>query len=125
MSVTWAYIYEHPGADPLADRFILDRGDQRTLLVPVAGAAQAPAVAVDLVAEGVQLIELCGGFPLAAAARVAEAVRGRVPVGHVTFAVDSAPGAAAYSAAFDDRAEPAAADHEVTATTGDTDRSVV
>jgi hypothetical protein len=125
MSVTWAYIYEHPGADPLADRFILDRSDQRTLLVPVADAARAPAVAVDLVAEGVQLIELCGGFPLAAAARVAEAVRGRVPVGHVTFAVDSIPSAAAYSAAFDDRAERAAAVHEVTATTGDTDRSGV
>ncbi len=123
MSVTWAYIFEHPGADPLTDRFIIDRSDQRTLLVPVTDAAQAPAVAVDLVTEGVQLIELCGGFPLADAARVAEAVRGRVPVGHVTFAVDSAPGAAAYSAAFDARAEPAAADHVVTATTGDTDGS--
>jgi hypothetical protein len=123
LSVTWAYIYEHPGADPLTDRFILDRGDQRTLLVPVAGAARAAAVAVELVAEGVQLIELCGGFPLAAAARVSEAVRGRVPVGHVTFAVDSTPGAAAYSASFDDRAERPATNHEVTATTGDTDGS--
>ena len=103
MSVTWAYVYEHPGADPRADRFTLDRDGQRTLLVPVSDAAQAPAVAVDLVAEGVQLIELCGGFPLAAAARVAEAVDGRVPVGHVTFAVDSAPGVAAYGAAFDNR----------------------
>ena len=126
MSTTWAYIYEHPDTDPLADRFIIDRSDQRTLLVPVADAARAPAVAVDLVAEGVQLIELCGGFPLAAAARVAEAVQGRVPIGHVTFAVDSTPGAAAYSAAFDDdRAERAAAIHEVTATTGGTDQSGV
>jgi uncharacterized protein DUF6506 len=123
LSVTWAYVYEHPGADPLADRFVLDRRDQRTLLVPVPDAARAPAVAVGLVAEGVQLIELCGGFPLAAAARVAEAVRGRVPVGHVTFAVDSVPGAAAYGAAFDGRAELAAAVPEVTATTGGTDRS--
>jgi hypothetical protein len=47
----------------------------------------------------VQLIELCGGFPLAAAARVAEAVAGRVPVGHVTFAADALAGAAAYAEA--------------------------
>ena len=99
MSVTWAYVYEHPGTDAVADRFVIDRNGQRTLLVPVADAAHAPAVAVDLVAEGVQLIELCGGFPLAAAARVAEAVGERVPVGHVTFAVDSVPGAAAYGSA--------------------------
>src|SRR6185312_3627469 len=95
---TWAYLYEHPGTDPRADRHVLDRAGQRTLLVPVPDAAAAPAVAVELVAEGVGLIELCGGFPLAAAARVAEAVGGRVPVGHVVFAVDAVAGAAAYAA---------------------------
>ncbi|WP_448608713.1 DUF6506 family protein [Geodermatophilus sp. URMC 60] len=102
MTVTWAYVYEHPGADPVSDRFVIDRHGQRTLLVPVAAADDAPAVALDLVAEGVQLIELCGGFTLVAAARVTEAVGGRVPVGHVTFTVDATAGAAAYSAAFDD-----------------------
>jgi hypothetical protein len=100
MTATWAYIYEQPEADPLADRHVIDRGGQRTMLVPVPDAAQAPAVALELIAEGAQLIELCGGFPLTAAARVVEAVAGRVPVGHVTFAVDSTTGAAAYSAAF-------------------------
>ena len=99
MTTTWAYIYEHPGADPVADRNELDRGGQRTLLVPVPDAAAAPAVARQLVAEGVQLVELCGGFTAVAAARVVEAVGGRVPVGQVMFAVDSVPGAAAYGAA--------------------------
>lgn len=101
MTVSWAYIYEHPGADPVADRFVLDRGGQRTLLVPVPTAASAPDTARALVDEGVGLIELCGGFALADAARVAEAVGDRVPVGHVTFAIDAIPGAAAYSAAFE------------------------
>lgn len=100
--VAWAYLYEHPGADPVADRHVLDREGQRTLLVPVARAAQAPGVAVSLVEEDrVGLIELCGGFPLVDAARVVEVVAGRVPVGHVTFAVDSVPAAAAYNAAFE------------------------
>ena len=102
MTATWAYIYEQPEADPLADRHVIDRGGQRTILVPVPDAAQAPGMALELIAEGVQLIELCGGFTLPAAARVVEAVDGRVPVGHVTFAVDSTTGAAAYSAAFRD-----------------------
>jgi hypothetical protein len=94
----WAYIYEHPGTDPALDRVVVDRGGQRTLLVPVPDPSAAPAVAVALVDEGATLIELCGGFSLRDAARVAEAVGGRAPVGHVTFAVDSVGGAAAYAA---------------------------
>lgn len=51
--------------------------------------------------DDVRLIELCGGFTLADAAKVAAAVGKEVPVGHVTFAVDSVPGTAAYAAAFE------------------------
>ena len=99
---TWAYIYEHPAADPAVDRTVLDGGGQRSIMVPVADAADAPEVARRLVDDdGVALIELCGGFPLAAAAAVADAVGGLVPVGHVTFAVDAVSGAAAYGAAFE------------------------
>lgn len=93
----WAYIYEHPGADPWGDRFELVRGGQRSIMVPVPDAALAPLVAQRLVAEdGATLVELCGGFPLTAAARVVEAVGPRVAVGHVTFAVESIPAAAGY-----------------------------
>ena len=102
MTTTWAYIYEHPGADPQTDRSALERGGQRSLMVPVADPSDAPDVARRLVEEdGVTLIELCGGFPLAAAARVADAVGHLVPVGHVTFAVDSVGAAAAYGASFE------------------------
>ncbi|PZG16542.1 hypothetical protein C1I95_17265 [Micromonospora craterilacus] len=101
MTLSWAYIYEHPGSDPVDDRVVLDRDGQRTYLVPVPDPSMAPAVAADLVAEGVALIELCGGFALTAAARVVEAVGGRVPVGHVTFAVDSVRGATQYGELFE------------------------
>ncbi|MGH3682790.1 MAG: DUF6506 family protein [Natronosporangium sp.] len=89
------------GADPVADRFMIDRDGQRTTLVPVPDEAVAAQVAVELVNEGVELIELCGGFPISAAARVAEAVGGRVPVGWVTFGVESVTGVAAYKARFE------------------------
>lgn len=102
MTISWAYIFEHPGTDPVADRMVIDRNGQRTFLVPVPSPADAPRVAQRLIAEDdVTLIELCGGFALADAARVAEALGGKVPVGHVAFAVDSVPAAAAYNAAFE------------------------
>jgi hypothetical protein len=104
---SWAYIYGQPGADPVADRFVLDRGGQRTILVPVPEEGSAAKVAVQLVeADGVELIELCGGFTLADAAKVAEAVAGRVPVGHVSFASESITGAAAYQTKFEDDTSP-------------------
>ncbi|MDG4785183.1 DUF6506 family protein [Micromonospora sp. WMMD1102] len=101
MSTSWAYIYGQPGADPVADRVVLDRAGQRTTLVPVPDESLAVSIALELVEEGVGLIELCGGFPVPAVARVIEAVAGRVPVGHVTFGAESVAGAAAYSAQFD------------------------
>jgi hypothetical protein len=42
---TWAYIYEHPGTDPVADRTVVDRDGQRSLMVPVPEAAAAVDVA--------------------------------------------------------------------------------
>jgi hypothetical protein len=105
VTISWAYIYEHEGTDPVADRTVMERAGQRTILVPVPSAAEAPEVALRLVDEdGISLIELCGGFPIVAAAKVSEAVGGQVPVGHVTFAVDSVPGAARFSAGFESNA---------------------
>ncbi|HSI91897.1 MAG TPA: DUF6506 family protein [Jiangellaceae bacterium] len=102
MTISWAYIYDHADTDPVTDRTIIERAGQRTILVPVPSPAAAPAVARSLLdEEGVQLIELCGAFTLADAANVAAAVVGKVPVGHVTFAVDSVAGAAALAAGYE------------------------
>lgn len=102
MTVTWAYIYEHPDSDPEKDRSALDRSGQRTLLVPVPSADVAPRVAQALVADDdVTLIELCGGFALADAAKVTEAVGPEIAVGHVTYAVDAVPAVNAYAEAYE------------------------
>jgi len=101
--MSWAYIYGQPGADPVADRFVIERDGQRTSLVPVPDESAAASVALELIDEGAELIELCGGFGLAEAARVVEAVGGRVPVGHVNFALESVTGAASYKARFEER----------------------
>lgn len=102
MTASWAYIYEHPETDPVADRTVIERAGQRTLLVPVSSSAEAPGVARRLVDEdGVGLVELCGGFSLVDAARVAEELAGDVPVGHVTFAVDSTKAVTEYAQRFE------------------------
>ncbi len=101
--ITWAFIYGHPSTDARTDRVVLEREGLRTILVPVADEAAAPDVAVELVEQDdIELLELCGGFSTPVAARVIEAVAGRVPVGHVAYALESLQGAAAYQARFDD-----------------------
>lgn len=98
---TWALLYGHPGTDPHSDRTVIERDGLRTILVPVPDEAQAPAIAVGLIeSEAIALLELCGGFSAVDAARVIEAVHGRVPVGHVAYALESLEGAARYKAAF-------------------------
>jgi 2-keto-3-deoxy-6-phosphogluconate aldolase len=101
MSASWAYIFGQPGADPVVDRMVIEREGQRTTLVPVPDESAAAGVAVGLVDEGIELIELCGGFTVQDAARVIDAVDGRVPVGHVAFGLESVTGAAAYKARFE------------------------
>ena len=100
MAISWAYIYGEPGAAPVADWFVIDRDSQRTTLVPVPDTSAAAEVALALIAEVVELIELCGGFGVTDAARV---VGGRVPVGHVNFGLESVATAAAYKTRFEGR----------------------
>lgn len=92
-----AVIYGETGTDPATDRIVRERGDTRTTFVAMPEEALAGPIAVELVDEGVQSIELCGGMGPVPAARVIEAVGHRVPVGLVTFGVESAAGAAAFN----------------------------
>ncbi|QEW03465.1 DUF6506 family protein [Microbacterium lushaniae] len=67
------------------------RGGLKTTIVAVPDPAAAAAVAVELVDDGAQSIELCGGFGTEVVAEVAAAVDGRVPVGGVTYGMESVP----------------------------------
>ena len=84
----WAFIYtlDEPASEPRIDTI------GSLICIGVSSAAEAPALARRLVADGVELIELCGGFGGAGLAAVVSAVQGRVPVGAVFFGVDASPG---------------------------------
>lgn len=75
--------------DPNSHTKIMESETLKTRVVGVDSLERAEAVAVELVADGVQLIELCGWFGPKGAARIIDAVGDQVPVGFVTHGSDS------------------------------------
>jgi len=86
---SWAFIYLGSGVeDPAVDRAVIECGGVRTTIVAVPEKSAAVQVARDLVANGVQAIELCGAFEPAWAMKVIEATGRGVPVGSVIYELD-------------------------------------
>ncbi|QGG96224.1 DUF6506 family protein [Actinomarinicola tropica] len=90
----WAFIYTSGDGDGDGSAVTATTGSKACELVTVG----VPTPAVDaevideLIDDGVELIELCGAFGPADAARVVEQVGGRVPVGYVTYPASEAAG---------------------------------
>lgn len=84
----WAFIYtlDDPAESPRSDRI------GSLICVGVRSVDEAPELARQLVDQGVELIELCGGFGGAGLAAVTTAVGGRAPVGAVFYGVDASAG---------------------------------
>lgn len=83
----WAFIYLVEPDEPV-------RTDTLGSLVSVGvrDVAAAASIARQLVDEGVELIELCGGFGGEGLGTVVSAVQGKVPVGAVFYGVDASAG---------------------------------
>jgi len=81
----WAFIYtlDEPATGPRIDVI------GSLVCVGVPSVADAPALARRLVADGVELIELCGGFGGEGLGAIVAAVNNRVPVGAVFFGVEA------------------------------------
>jgi hypothetical protein len=89
-------------ADPAKDRYLFEHVDGRITIVVVPAPEAVPAVAEQLVAEGVERLEICGGLGTATAAAAIEAVGDRARVAAVGFGFESLPGAASYRARFEE-----------------------
>jgi hypothetical protein len=83
----WAFLYLLEPDEP-------QRVDTLGALVSagVRNIGEAAAVARQLVDDGVELIELCGGFGGAGLGVIVNAVQGKVPVGAVFYGVDASAG---------------------------------
>ncbi len=86
MSLTkFGFIVTGSGLDPSCDRAVMKSGQFEMIAVGVASPCDGPAAAQALVEEGIQLLELCGGFGPIWTAKVIKAIRGCVPVGAVGY----------------------------------------
>lgn len=84
----WGFIYTADGSASggvSASWTVVDTGTCRSVFVGVEKPEEGIEAARRLVGEGVQLIELCGGFGPVWTGRVIEAIDGAVPVGAVGY----------------------------------------
>ena len=90
MALKAAFIFLAPEVDPDKDRQVVVTPQVELTVVAANNYKEAEAVAIKLVDEGIEAIELCGGFGHRGTARNAEAVAGKAAVGVVRF--DGHPG---------------------------------
>jgi hypothetical protein len=88
----WAFVYTAAGSPREGTVTVVDTPRCRTVLVGVPDVASGVALAPRLVADGAQLLELCGGFGPLGTTAVLEAIGRAVPVGAVGYGPESVDG---------------------------------
>jgi hypothetical protein len=94
-------IYEEAGADPQADVMTIENGHGRTRVRAVAEPGHLLNLVTRLVDEGVDHIELCGGFGAVWHAAARRATGGKVPVGAIYYGFESLTSVASYKTRFE------------------------
>ncbi|MEO3793952.1 DUF6506 family protein [Nonomuraea sp. B10E15] len=94
-------IYEETGADPETDVLVIRNASGRTRVRAVGDPAQMAELVTGLVAEGVDQVELCGGFGALWHAEAVRASGGRVPVGAIYYGFESLAGVASFKARYE------------------------
>jgi hypothetical protein len=85
----FGFIVTGQGLDPAVHRSVMQSPAFTMIAVGVARAEQGVEVAKQLVADGVQLLELCGGFGPVWTGKIIEAIGGAIPVGSVGYGPES------------------------------------
>jgi hypothetical protein len=85
-----AFIFKGPGMNADRHHAVLRSDDFFMRVVGVQSIEEAITAAASLVAEGAELVELCGAFDETDAHRVSAAIGLTTPVGVVTFSGDQA-----------------------------------
>jgi hypothetical protein len=83
----YGYIFLGPDLDPTQHRATIktDKLTYTTVGISFNNKEKLIDIAKELIAQGAQMIELCGGFGPIWIARVIEATDGKVPVGGVAY----------------------------------------
>ena len=81
----YGFIVKAPGYHPEEQRAVIENGLFRTEVVGVNTIEQAIQVAEELIDNGIQLIELCGGVGEEDAKQVIDTLDVETPIGFVDF----------------------------------------
>ena len=81
----YAFIVLAPDYKACLNNTVIESEKFRTEVVGVSSVEEAIIVAKELINQGVQLIELCGGFGESNASIVIDSVKSDVPIGFVGF----------------------------------------
>jgi len=90
MKVKAAFIFVAPKTDSKQHNAVIETPELILKIVGVENYKQGVEVAIELVAEGIQAIELCAGFGNEGTGMISKAVAGKAKVGSVKF--DCHPG---------------------------------
>ena len=85
----YAFLFVFPDADSKKHRAVVETPTFSTTIVGTKDFDDAVNVAKSLVADGVQFIDLCGGYGPAGTAKIVEAVGDKIPVGSVNYGIES------------------------------------
>lgn len=85
----FGFIVTGAALDPSHHRVVMKSPAFEMIAVGVTRAEEGIAVAQALVAQGVQLLELCGGFGPVWTAKIIAAIDGAIPVGSVGYGPES------------------------------------
>jgi hypothetical protein len=95
MAMKAAFMAIIPDADPAKHRAVISTEFAELTVVLVPNMQQAIEKAKQLAEEGCVVLELCGGFGHSMTGKIAEAVKGKMPVGAVRFDFHGALGMSA------------------------------
>jgi hypothetical protein len=90
----WAYIFVSPGFDSSGQEVVLESSQTKVKLIGIEIKKKDAVLqlAKQLVKEGVQMIELCGGFGPIWVAKVLEEIHHSIPVGSVMYGPEARKG---------------------------------
>ena len=84
-------MFVNPTVDSAKHRAVIDTPTSKIFVIGVASAEEGADIAKQLVLEGIELIELCGGFGYTGAKKIADEVGDEVPVGLVMHQIWNSP----------------------------------
>lgn len=88
----FGFIVTGAGLDPARHRTEIRSEQFTAVMVGVTAPEEAIPVAQQMLGDGIQLIELCGGFGPVWTAKVIEVLHGAIPVGSVGYGPESITG---------------------------------